>query len=52
MDMNHYRIYPEHKLIHTWTTGTDFKSLMGFYKEVAADPGFSKEYSGIADIED
>jgi hypothetical protein len=48
--MNFFRIYPEHRFIHTWTTGSDFESLINFYKEVAAHKDFSKEYMGLADI--
>ena len=48
--MNFFKIYPEHKLIHTWTTGSDFQSLLDFYKEVAEHPDFSKDYVGLVDI--
>ena len=48
--MNFFRIYPEHGFVHTWTTGSDFETLLGFYKEVAAHPDFSKDYVGLADI--
>ena len=48
--MNYFRIYPEHKFIHTWTTGTDFETLMEFYKEVAAHEDFSKDFAGLADM--
>lgn len=48
--MNFYKIYPEHGLIHTWTTGSDFETLLKFYHEVATHPDFSKDYVGLADI--
>lgn len=48
--MNFFRIYPEHGFIHTWTTGTDFESLLQFYSEVAAHKDFSKDYVGLVDI--
>ena len=50
--MNYFKIYPEYKFIHTWTTGTDFNTLMEFYKEVAAHEDFSKDFAGIADMRD
>ena len=48
--MNFFKIYPEHKFIHTWTTGSDFETLMNFYNEVAAHEDFSKDYVGLVDI--
>lgn len=48
--MNYFRIYPEYRFIHTWTTGSDFESLLSFYKEVAAHKDFSKDYMGLADV--
>ena len=48
--MNFFKIYPEHKFIHTWTTGSDFETLLEFYKEVAAHEDFSKDYVGLADM--
>jgi hypothetical protein len=48
--MNDFRIYPEHKFIHTWTTGSDFETLMEFYKKVAAHKDFSKDYVGLVDM--
>jgi len=48
--MNFFKIYPEYKFIHTWTTGSDFETLMEFYKEVAAHKDFSKDYVGLADM--
>ena len=50
--MNFFKIYPEHKFIHTWTTGSDSDSLLEFYKEVAAHADFSKNFMGLADIRD
>lgn len=34
--MNFFRIYPERRFIYTRTTGTDFDTLLAFYKEVAS----------------
>lgn len=48
--MNDFRIYPEHKFIHTWTTGSDFDTLLEFYKKVAAHKNFSKDYVGLVDM--
>jgi len=48
--MNFFKIYPEHKLIHTWTTGTDFPTLLEFYKEVGSHEDFSKDFVGLADM--
>ncbi|MFC2098526.1 hypothetical protein ACFLSP_02145 [Bacteroidota bacterium] len=48
--MNFFKIYPEHRFIHTWTTGSDFDSLMEFYKEVSAHEDFSKDFVGLADM--
>jgi hypothetical protein len=50
--MNFFKIYPEHKFIHTWTTGSDSGSLLEFYKEVAAHSDFSKDFVGLADMRD
>lgn len=48
--MNFFKIYPEHRFIHTWTTGSDFETLMNFYKEVASHKDFSKDYMGLVDM--
>ncbi len=48
--MNYFRIYPEYKFIYTRTTGTDFETLMSFYKEVASHEDFSKDYVGLGDL--
>ena len=48
--MNFFKIYPEHKFIHTWSDGSDFEMLMDFFKEVSAHEDFSKDYMGLADM--
>ncbi|HEC45056.1 MAG TPA: hypothetical protein ENI20_19790 [Bacteroides sp.] len=50
--MNFFKIYPEHRFIHSWTTGSDSGSLLEFYKEVAAHSDFSKDFVGLADMRD
>jgi len=48
--MNYFKIYPGHEFIHTWTTGSDFETLMKFYKDVATQEDFSKDFVGLADM--
>jgi len=48
--MNNFKIYPEHKFIYTWTTGSEFHELLEFYKKVASHEEFSKDYVGLADL--
>jgi hypothetical protein len=48
--MNDFRIYPEYGFIHTWITGSDFDTLMAFYKKVVAHKDYSKHYVGLVDM--
>jgi len=48
--MNFFKIYPEHMFIHTWTSGSDFETLLKFYMDVASHEDFSKDFVGLADM--
>jgi hypothetical protein len=48
--MNFFKIYPQHEFIHTWTTGSDYETLLNFYKNVATHKDFSKDFTGLADL--